>query len=211
MKTVIAGLEEGLNSIAEALGGGGSDIVPTPTQSDQGKALRADYYNGVGRTYWSDANLVPNASGGTNGQVLTTNGETYGWANPSGGSDLPEIKSVDSGKVLTAQYYDKSGSGYAIWSHLYGPTITRVRLDKSDFSYEDKSGNYYMDIADYSIPYNNVINVRSCDGFYTYKNISTYNINPNDGNCYTIYFDSTDYANLSIYVEIIYFTLCKFA
>lgn len=116
MKTVIAGLEEGLNAIAEALeGGGGSGaVVPVPTLADDGKVLQV-----VSQTQtevapeWTEINTVP--SGGTQGQVLTKGASGYDWANPSGGSDLPDYSYAYNGDVLTVAEDAKSGEKYIDW------------------------------------------------------------------------------------------------
>lgn len=129
MKTVIAGLEEGLNAIAEALEG--DSIVPTPAAADEGKVLTAGddgtaswetpeggiptptlddegkVLKAVPQTQttvapeWGTVNEVP--IGGRNGQVLTKNSNGYGWANPT-----QEIPSVDEnyGKFLQAGSID---------------------------------------------------------------------------------------------------------
>ena len=146
MKTVIAGLEEGLNAIAEALEGGGSEVVPTPTAADEGKVLTA---GDDGTASWEDAgsglpeytspddsgkilklieqdqqgNLAPEWStprevpaGGSNGQVLTKNSNGYGWAAPSGG--LPALDEEDNGKALIAQYDSDTEATYPAWSTI---------------------------------------------------------------------------------------------
>lgn len=82
MRQVIQGLEEGLQSIAEALeGGGGSSIVPTPSAADEGKVLKA---NDDGTASWGEVNGVP--AGGSSGQVLTKIGNFTQWANPALGT-----------------------------------------------------------------------------------------------------------------------------
>lgn len=67
-------------------------------------------------------------SGGSNGQVLTWNDNTYDWANPS--SDLPSHSSADAGKVLTVNV-----GGQAVWQTptvgasdfgVYELTVTKV-------------------------------------------------------------------------------------
>lgn len=150
MKTVIAGLEEGLNAIADALegGGGGGGNVPTPTLDDEGKVLKA-----VPQTQttvapeWSSVREV--SRGGQSGQVLTASGDgDYGWADASGGGlpsstgadmgkvltvdnhgnaewatpekELPTINNDDSNKVLKAYYDSEEGYGYASWGTVAG-------------------------------------------------------------------------------------------
>ena len=144
MKNVIAGLEEGLNAIAEALEGG--NIVPTPAAADEGKVLTA---GDDGTASWEDAegglpaftspddsgkmlklieqnqqgDLAPEwatprevPAGGSNGQVLTKNSNGYGWAAPAGG--LPSIDEGDSGKVLTSYYDSEEEYGYSRWDTI---------------------------------------------------------------------------------------------
>lgn len=145
MRQVIQGLEEGLQSIAEALeGGGGSSIVPTPAAADEGKVLTA---GDDGTASWEDAGsgiptptlndegkvlrAVPQTQttvapewapinevpiGGQNGQILTKNSNGYGWANaPTPEKELPSIGSSDSGKLLQAWYDSDEGYGYTSW------------------------------------------------------------------------------------------------
>lgn len=114
MKNVIAGLEEGLQAIAEALeSGGGGGNVPTPTLDDDGKVLRVvSQSQEEVAPEWSDSREVPR--GGQNGQVLTRTSEGYGWAAPSGG--LPALYEEDNGKVLMAQYDSDTENTYPAWS-----------------------------------------------------------------------------------------------
>ena len=147
MKTVIAGLEEGLNAIADALegGGGGGSIVPTPAAADEGKVLTA---NDDGTASWEDAGsgiptptlddegkvlkAVPQTQttvapewatirelpiGGREGQVLTRSHEGYEWETPNG---LPALYDEDNGKVLMAQYDSDTENTYPAWSILKG-------------------------------------------------------------------------------------------
>ena len=113
MKNVIAGLEEGLQAIAEALESGGGGNVPTPTLDDDGKVLRVvSQSQEEVAPEWSDSREVPR--GGQNGQVLTRTSEGYGWAAPSGG--LPALYEEDNGKVLMAQYDSDTENTYPAWS-----------------------------------------------------------------------------------------------
>ena len=146
MKTVIAGLEEGLNAIAEALegGGGGGGNVPTPTLDDDGKVLKVvSQSQEEVAPEWATVREVP--AGGRNGQVLTKNSDGYGWAAPAGGlpsstssdygkvltvdnhgdpdwatpeKELPSISSGDSGKVLRSWYDSEEGYGYSRWDTI---------------------------------------------------------------------------------------------
>lgn len=122
MKTVIAGLEEGLNAIAEALeggGGGGSSIVPTPAAADEGKVLTA----------------------GDDG--------TASWENPEGGLpayDSDPQTSDDLGKLLMI---NEAAQGTILRPTWHLPTIRTetVSLDSSDIMEDDKSGTYYFDCS----------------------------------------------------------------
>ena len=120
MKTVIQGLEEGLNAIADAIsegGGGGGGNIPTPTLDDEGKVLKAVPQSQTEvAPEWSTIREVP--IGGQNGQILTKNSGGYGWATPEGG--LPSISSGDSNKVLKAYYDSEEGYGYSQWGTIAG-------------------------------------------------------------------------------------------
>ena len=118
MKTVIAGLEEGLNAIADALEGGGGEgaVVPVPTLDDDGKVLRVvSQSQDKVAPEWSEIREV--SRGGRNGQVLTKNGDDYGWENPSGG--LPPLYSEeDKDKALIAHYDSDTEAIYPEWSMI---------------------------------------------------------------------------------------------
>jgi hypothetical protein len=118
MKNVIAGLEEGLNAIADAIsegGGGGGAVVPTPTLDDESKVLKAiPQTQTTVAPEWATVREVP--IGGQNGQVLTKDSNGYGWATPEGG--LPSIGSSDSGKVLRSWYDSEEGYGYSRWDTI---------------------------------------------------------------------------------------------
>ena len=124
MKTVIAGLEEGLNAIADALEGGGSGgggNVPTPTLDDDGKVLKVvSQSQEEVAPEWSTVREVP--TGGQRYQVLTKTGtgnSAYGWANaPTPEKELPAISSSDSGKLLQAWYDSEEGYGYTAWGNV---------------------------------------------------------------------------------------------
>lgn len=114
MKTVIAGLEEGLNAIAEALeGGGGSSGLPEITgDADGGKVVTAHWstLSGEGSYQLDPVRQVPDTTGVTNGYVLTNSNGTPAWAAASGGGGNGYQIYVTSGDV----YEDsKSGGFYA--------------------------------------------------------------------------------------------------
>ena len=148
MKTVIAGLEEGLNAIADALeggGGGGGSIVPTPAAADEGKVLTA---NDDGTASWEDAGSgIPTPTLDDEGKVLKAVPQTQTtvapeWTTirelPIGGREgqvltksyegyewetpngLPALYDEDNGKVLMAQYDSDTENTYPAWSILKG-------------------------------------------------------------------------------------------
>ena len=171
MKNVIAGLEEGLNAIAEALDGGSGGegaVVPVPTLDDESKVLKAVPQSQTEvAPEWATIREVPN--GGQNGQVLTKNSNGYGWATPT-----KEIPSVDenSGKFLqagsidddvpvrwstvsqvpsggtTGQVLTKTASGYG-WANASGGgggghiDVLKIDVDKSEFSPSEVASGMY--------------------------------------------------------------------
>lgn len=161
MKTVIAGLEEGLNAIAEALEGGGSEIVPTPTLADEGKVLRAMPQGQESvAPQWETAREVP--VGGTQGQVLTKGASGYDWANPSGGS-YPEPTSATDGQVLTAD-----GLGGASWETPSGGGGSNVAISSHTISssswMDNNDGTHMAYVSNVTFSLFDVINVYA---FYT--------------------------------------------
>lgn len=67
-------------------------------------------------------------TGGTNGQVLTWNNDTYAWTNAA--SELPAHTSADAGKALIL-----NSSGNPIWSNVNSaPTISRISEYKTNDS-----------------------------------------------------------------------------
>lgn len=71
-------------------------------------------------------------TGGTNGQILTWNDSTYGWANPS--SELPSHSSSDAGKALILD-----SSGNPIWSTINtAPSISRI----SEYATNDSPSSF---------------------------------------------------------------------
>ena len=170
MKTVIAGLEEGLNAIAEALegGGGGGGSVPTPTLDDDGKVLKVvSQSQEEVAPEWATVREVP--AGGRNGQVLTKDSEGYGWATPAteipsveenygkflqAGSiddDVPvqwnTIRQVPSGGTTGQVLTRTSGSGYG-WANASGGggniDVLKISVDKSEFSPDEGNSGYYV-------------------------------------------------------------------
>lgn len=115
MKNVIAGLEEGLQAIAEALEGGSGQQVPAPVAADNGKVLKA---TGAGQVAWQEDATgagVPTVTSGDDGKVLTadyTGGVgTYSWEDaPSG---VPDTSQVLQGSVLAVGY-----SGDPEWENI---------------------------------------------------------------------------------------------
>ena len=192
MKTVIAGLEEGLNAIAEALeggGGGGGSIVPTPTLDDDGKVLRVvSQSQEEVAPEWSTVREVP--IGGQNGQVLTKGASGYSWANPTGGS-YPEPTSATSGQVLTAD-----GLGSASWqtpSGGGGSSVAVASFTVNSSSWSDNgNGTHLAYLSNVTFSYFDVINV------YAFYNNSW-------DNCYPIeikyfYFDDKT-SSLAIVID----------
>lgn len=109
-------------------------VIPEePGQSESGRVLVANYAGSPakGTAQWNDVhsigiNEVP--SGGSNGQVLTWNSNTYTWANAA--SDLPAHTSSDAGKALIL-----NSSGNPIWSNINSaPTISRISEYKTNDS-----------------------------------------------------------------------------
>lgn len=164
MKTVIAGLEEGLNAIAEALeggGGGGSEIVPTPTAQDEGKVLTA---NDDGTASWEDAQ---------GGLPVITGDEDSGkfvmadWSVASGiGSySLESVRQVTNassetyGKVLTTDGF----GGYG-WQTPSGGGGSTVYVCSSNVEYDDKSNLYYVEFDFSNAPVTNYTKVISIIG-----------------------------------------------
>lgn len=82
MKTVIAGLEEGLNAIAEALEG--DSIVPTPAAADEGKVLTA---NDDGTASWETPDGgIPTPTLDDEGKVLKAVPQTQTTVAPEWGT-----------------------------------------------------------------------------------------------------------------------------
>lgn len=186
MKQVIQGLEEGLGAIATALEGDGYpkptnvpqgkvltadgddgaswEDAPSglPTIPGSGEVLMTEYdaQNDEYYARWtSQWGQMPPYQYANVGDVVTI--DAYGnptWAAPSGGGSVPTITSNDNGKVLSAVYDDKSGSGYAEWvtpSGGGGVVSTTFTVDGSDFvqdgsSYKvvfDSNGDYQGDMG----------------------------------------------------------------
>lgn len=185
MKTVIEGLEKGLQDIATALGG--SDIVPTPTAQDEGKVLTAnddgtaswenaqsglpringtlkvlstgyDEPNQTFFPYWEDSlsNLI--GHNGNDGDVLTLNDGGLVFL-PKG---VPTVTSSDNGKVLQATYDDKSGTGSAEWVTPSSGGVGSVTftINGSDFVQDGNSYKVLFDSGDYQGDMSSVVSSR---------------------------------------------------
>ena len=111
MKTVIAGLEEGLNAIADALeggGGGGGSIVPTPAAADEGKVLTA---NDNGTASWKDAGSgIPTPTLDDESKVLKAIPQSQTRVAPEWASIREVPTGGQNGQVLTK---DSDGYGWA--------------------------------------------------------------------------------------------------
>ena len=96
-----------------------SGVIPyEPNQSESGRVLVANYAGSPakGTAKWKDVhnigiNEVP--SGGTDGQVLTWNNNTFAWDNVP--SELPAHTSADAGKALIL-----NAQGEPIWDNVGG-------------------------------------------------------------------------------------------
>ena len=158
----------------------------------------------------------PEPTSATDGQVLTADGDGgASWENPQGGlpstayrseddvlsldtnlnpiwraPDVPTIQSSDNGKVLKAQYDDKSGT-FTYWGEASGG-IERWTAQLSNFTVDDKSGIAYISVnnlADYYF---------SAQVFYTssdIKYVKSIEVNYDYSNSY-ITMDSTAYSTL---------------
>lgn len=137
MKNVIAGLEEGLRNIAQAIPP--ANAVPDVESTDDGKVLKATYSGGEGSYDWEDASGV-DMTGAQAGQVLTAVADgggnlVQGWTTPSGG--LPST-SGNSNKVLKV---NNAGSGVD-WVTLLPFRYVAMEFNLTDMTYDDKSGMY---------------------------------------------------------------------
>lgn len=189
MKNVIAGLEEGLQAIAEALEG--DSIVPTPAAADEGKVLTA---NDDGTASWEDPEGgLPASTGTDRGKVLTVgySGDP-GWVTPT--KEIPDVIG-NHGKVLmagnpedeppvqwiainqvpsggsTGQVLTKTTNGYG-WAAASGGggniDVLKISVDKSEFSPSEGSSGYYEAGIMSSIPnaltkINNMIGITIVD------------------------------------------------
>lgn len=184
MKQVIQGLEEGLEAIAEALSGG-SGSYPEPTSATDGQVLTA---NGQGGASWEDPQGgLPSTAYRSKDDVLSLDNNLNPiWRAP----DVPIITSSDNGKVLKAQFDDKSGT-FAYWGEASNG-ISRWTAQLSNFTVDDKSGIAYISVdnlADYYF---------SAQVFYTssdIKYVKPIEVSYDYSNNYII-IDSTEYSTL---------------
>lgn len=153
--------------------------------------------------------VLPNMSTNnypSNGDVIAYNSSTQKaeWQTPQGGGGgLPTITSNDNSKVLTAVYDDKSGTGYAEWQSPSG-RVGYVLLDKTEFTYNDKSGEYSIN---YGATDKYVLSVVATENYGNGKQkvISEYSL---DTNYSMLYIDGTTFSALSDYAYIaLYFML----
>lgn len=230
MKNVIAGLEEGLQAIAEALegdsivptptaadegkvltanddgtaswatAGGGSDI-PTPTLSDEGKILRVvPQSQETVAPEWSESREVP--VGGSTGQILTKNANGFGWASPSG--QVPSGGS--SGDVLTKT----SASTYGWVTPSSGTTLYTFKKTISSSDWESDGVAHYGAVFDISRPVTNFMSIMAyayLDGWNTPITILGFALDGKSSSL-NILISDTDYNKLSsnsatLYVRIV--------
>ena len=203
-------LIEKVQNVANAIPPANS--VPDVESTDNGKVLKATYSEGTGSYDWEDeSGGVPDYSQASQGSVLATQyGGELGWDRPENlmPSDkvLPDITVNDNGKVLQAVYDDKSGA-YASWvTPSGGGGIQTAMFAKSDFSYDDKSAIYTLDVSNTEIPIDHIINVQTTNGSSYFKNVNdSYELTSGSDYYYTMVIDETAYNSLSNYVKIIYY------
>lgn len=96
------------------IGGGGEEIVPTPTNTDRGKYLGVK--SGANELEYREVREVPNTEGASAGTVLTHTISGESWLPPA--KELPTYTEGDNGKVLgvssgaLAWLTQGGGSGY---------------------------------------------------------------------------------------------------
>ena len=165
MKTVIEGLQEGLNAIADALEGGSGQQVPAPEAADTGKVLKA---TGAGTVDWQEDAIgggVPTVTSGDDGKVLTadyTGGVgTYSWEDaPEGlpdssqaanqsvlmktatGPQWEQIREVPSGGT-NGQVLTNDGFGGYGWETPSGGGGTTIYMQTATVEYNDKDDEYF--------------------------------------------------------------------
>ena len=155
MKTVIAGLEEGLNAIADALeggGGGGGEgaVVPVPTLEDESKVLKAIPQSQTRvAPEWGTVREVP--IGGEIGQVLTKNSDDYGW------SDLSGLQCT-SNQIHPSDWVESGDGTYHATFSFVGAEVLIIQAHDSSYNiipikkyYYDSKSNDVMIYIDASV------------------------------------------------------------
>ena len=169
MKNVIAGLEEGLQAIAEALEGSSGPDIPTPAAADEGKVLTAD---DDGTVSWEDIHALPSTEGAARGDVLLLDGYKIPfWGEPSG--LVPSTSGASEGDVLTVNEY-----GSPAWATPSGGggSGTTIYKKASTVQYNDKSDNYYVSIETLNTPITTntvLLAVYNTDSQYSQKPVFT--------------------------------------
>ena len=199
---IIGALEDIKNAIPPA------NAVPDVNSTDNKKVLQAYYGDASSNGYgWASMDgVLAHMGEPSNGDVIAYNSATEKaeWQTPQGGGGgLPSITSNDNSKVLTAVYDDKSGSGYAEWQSPSG-RVGYVLLDKTEFTYDDKSGEYSIN---YGAIDKYVLSVVATENYGNGKQkvISEYSL---DTHYSMLYIDGTTFSALSDYAYIaLYFML----
>ena len=192
---IIGALEDIKNAIPP------SNSVPDVTSADNKKVLQAYYGDASSKGYgWASLDgMLANIGEPSNGDVMTYNSETEKaeWQTPQGGGGgLPSISDSDNGKFLQATYDDKSGTSFASWVTPSG--VGYVFLDKTEFNYDDKSGEYSIN---YGATDKYVLSVIATENYGDGKQkvISEYSL---DSHYSMLSIDSTTFSALSDYAYI---------
>ena len=180
MKNVIAGLEEGLNAIAEAIeGGGGSSIVPTPAAADEGKVLTA---GDDGTASWENASGggIPTPTLDDESKVLRVIPQSQTRVAPEWSSIREVSRGGQNGQVLTA-----IGGGDYEWANASGGggSITKEfkyvqEMDFNDTIYTNcvlytGNGSNLSSALVTALNSNHILDIKltASDGTVTYNNI----------------------------------------